>query len=137
MPRIVMITDDGGCRAEYLLRHGWHFSPAAERFAASLMERRNAKGGVEAIEPFTAEEVDETLNAQGVTLERPKGCDRVYVANMCKADYWKSSIEDAKHLALFIKDTIDDPDAPEGHVFRRWLADIEAKGVEADWEGWL
>jgi hypothetical protein len=40
--------------------------------------------------------------------------DSVYVANMCKADFLGSSIVDDVHMALYVKDVIDDPDATDG-----------------------
>lgn len=47
----------------------------------------------------------------GIKLENDSGYDACYVANMCKADYYKRSIADEAHLALFVKDYIDDVDA--------------------------
>lgn len=82
---------------------------------------------------LTKEDTDMLLTAQGVKLEHAIGLDYVYVANMAKADYWKSSIEDDKHLALFIKDTIDDTDAADGQVMRRWYADMVARGYPIEW----
>jgi hypothetical protein len=58
----------------------------------------------------------------------------VFVANMCKADYVGSSITDDKHVALYIKDTIDDEDAADGTTMRRWYATMVANGVMVDWD---
>lgn len=63
--------------------------------------------------------------------------DCVYAANMCQADYLGSSITDQKHLALYVKDTLDDPDGEDGLVFNRWYADMCWKGVAIDWESML
>lgn len=54
--------------------------------------------------------------------------------NMCKADYYGSSISDEKHFALYIKDTIDDEDAGDGTTMRRWYATMVANGMMVDWE---
>lgn len=67
-------------------------------------------------------------------VDRPALYDYVYVANMGKADYLKSSIPDEAHLALYIKDTIDDPDAPDGATMRRWYATMIAAGEPIEWD---
>lgn len=59
--------------------------------------------------------------------------DYVYAALMCKADYLGSSIEDEKHLAIYIKDTIDDYDASDETTFRRWVATMIGNGNPIDW----
>ena len=66
-----------------------------------------------------------------------KGYDYVYVANMCRADYMGSSIEDESHMAKFIKDYIEDPDAYDGMPFSRFYIDTVKKGVPIDWEEML
>ena len=62
------------------------------------------------------------------------GYDYVFVGNMCKADYYGSSITDERHFALYIKDTIDDEDAGDGTTMRRWYATMVANGTMVDWE---
>ena len=44
------------------------------------------------------------------------------------------SINDEKHFALYIKDTIDDEDAGDGTTMRRWYATMVANGMMVDWE---
>ena len=56
---------------------------------------------------------------------------------MCKADFLGSSIVDEQHMALYIKDVIDDVDAPDGLVFNRFYADCCYKGIAIDWEDML
>jgi hypothetical protein len=56
---------------------------------------------------------------------------------MCKADYLGSSIIDEKHMALYIKDVIDDVDAPDGTVMRQWYAKMVADGQPVPWEYFL
>lgn len=119
----------------YLRSYGYNFSKRACDFAVSKMKRLNpATGKKEKIEPMNKDAVEELLQKQGVKLEHNEGYNFVYVANSAKADYWKSSIEDEKHLALFIKDVIDDPDNEGGNVFRKFLSDCDAKGCVVDWE---
>jgi hypothetical protein len=38
-------------------------------------------------------------------------------------DFLGSSIIDEKHLAMYVKDVIDDEDGYDGIVFNRWYAD--------------
>ena len=74
------------------------------------------------------------LKKYNVVLENNVGYDYVFVANMCKADYLKSSIADEHHLALYVKDTIDDIDAGDGVTMRRWYATMVANGEMVDWD---
>ena len=49
-----------------------------------------------------------------------------------KEDYLGSSIKDENHLALYVKDTIDDVDASNETTFRRWLATMIGNGMPID-----
>ena len=60
--------------------------------------------------------------------------DAAYVANMCRADFFKSSVPDEQHLAMFVKDYVDDEDQVDGFIFNRWYADMTKKGLPIDWE---
>lgn len=125
-------TEDSGMEA-YIKKHGRHFNQRLCNYATSLMRKRDSATGKERqIIPFSQAEVDDLLERNGVELSSKDGLDYVYVANMAKADYWKSSIEDEKHLALFVKDTVEDYDAVDGCVFLRWAA--SAKEHEIPWD---
>lgn len=63
--------------------------------------------------------------------------DEAFVASMCKADFLNSSVIDEEHLAFYIKDVIDDIDAPDGLVFNRWYSDMCYKGIAINWEDML
>lgn len=119
----------------YLIANGWHFSKSASDFAASLMKKRKpgTKDEQEPIKPYTKEEVDELLKKYGVTLENNQLYDYVYVANKAQADYLGSSIEDEKHLALHIKDEIDDVDREEGIIMKMWHTMVRGNGVAVPW----
>lgn len=56
---------------------------------------------------------------------------------MAKADFLGSSVTDERHLALYIRDVIDDIDAPDGLIFNRWYADMCYMGLPIDWEEML
>mgnify|MGYP003509785768 CR=1 FL=1 len=70
------------------------------------------------MDPVSKEYIDKLLQSNNITLENNVGHDYVFVGNMCKADYYGSSITDEKHFALYIKDTIDDEDAGDGSTER-------------------
>lgn len=121
----------------YLRYNGMHFSKKLCDFAVSKMYKRNAQGQKEYIVPIEKSKIDELLQKQKIKLENNQLYDYVYVANMCKADFLGSSIKTEDHLALYVKDVIEDPDAYDGLVFNRWYADMCRKGVPIDWEEML
>lgn len=117
----------------YLRYNGAHFTKELCEFAVGKMKKKDTDGKMKRITPWTKEEVDEMLKANNVKLEYNELWDYVYVANMCKADFFLSSIEDKAHVAKYIKDVIDDADAYDGIVFNRWYADMCHLGYPIDW----
>ena len=122
---------------EYLEAYGWHFSKKMCEWAVGKMKCKDEAGKTKKLEPMKKDEVEEMLKKYGVKLERDAGYDCVYAANMGRADYLKSSIPDEQHLALFVKDYIDDPDGYEGMPFTRFLADCVGSGKPVIWEDML
>ena len=118
---------------DYLSYNGWHFNKKMCDFATSNMYKKDGDKKKVYIKPFTRDDVDQLLSTHEIRLERNKGYDYVFVANMAKADYWCSSISDEMHLAKFIKDYIDDPDGYDGQPFNRWLSDIRGMHIPVDW----
>ena len=80
------------------------------------------------------EKVDALLLGQGIEVKNKIGYDHVYVANMARADFYKSSIKDEEQLAQFIKDMVDDADQKDGFIFNRFYADCCHNGVPIPWE---
>ncbi len=117
---------------KYLQHYGWHFNKSLCQYAVSLMTKNGKK-----LEPLTKEFVDKLLEQHNVKLTKNIGYDYLFVANMCKADYYGSSISDEKHVALYIKDTIEDEDAGDGTTMRRWYATMIANGIMVDWEDFI
>ena len=109
---------------KYLANYGKHFSKKLCEYAVSLMMKAGADGKPQRITPMKREEVDELLKANGVELKNNALYDHVFVANMVKSDQLGSSVPDARHLALAVKDYIDDVDKAEGYLFDRWFSDI-------------
>ena len=113
----------------YLKYYGQHFNKKLCNFAVSKM-----KHGKPVI---TKEKCDEILQNNGVKLENNQLQDYVYVLNMGNNDFMGSSIVDEKHLALYVKDVIDDIDGYDGIVFNRWYADMVSCGIPIEWEEML
>lgn len=120
----------------YMRNYGPHFNRKLYEFATSLMTQI-VDGKERRIKPYTREEVDKILSGYGVEVKNAQLYDAAYVASMCKADFLGSSIIDEHHVALYIKDVIDDVDAPDGLVFNRWYADMCYMGIAIDWEAML
>lgn len=119
----------------YLRHYGRHFNRKLCEFASKKMQID--KDDEKEFKPISKEKVDTILSNYDVKLKNNQLYDYVYVANMCKADFYGSSIEDDKHFALYIKDVIDDVDGYDGLVFNRWYADMCRKGIAIDWEEML
>lgn len=119
---------------EYLEAYGWHFSKKMCEWAVSKMKVKDETGKQIKLDALKKDEVEELLKKFAVKLEKDAGYDCVYVANMAKADYYKSSIADEAHLALFVKDYIDDPDGYSGLPFTRFYADCIGSGTPIIWE---
>lgn len=114
----------------YLARHGWHFSKKAFTYATGRMRKKND----EKVTPMTYDEVEEMLKRNGITVKNDNGYDKAYVAAMIKADYMGSAIEDEQHLAMAVRDYLDDPDGYEEKAMRQWYCDTIAKGHPIPWE---
>lgn len=120
----------------YMRNYGPHFNKKLYEFAASNMTKM-VNGVERPVKPYTKEEVTNILINNGVEVKRNTLYDATYVALMCKADFLNSSIVDDRHLALYVKDVIDDVDAPDGLVFNRFYADCCYKGIPIDWDEML
>ena len=119
----------------YLMHHGWHFDKNAYEYAASMMRRINkSTGKLEKVPRYTKEEVDSLLRKYNIEVEEKGGYDYVYIAQMCKADLYGSSIPDEQHLAMYVKDVCDDADLAEGTIMRKWYASMVAMGEPVEWE---
>ena len=120
---------------KYLRNYGWHFNKKACELAVSMMKKKDpASGKKKRIEPWKKEAVDELLKINGVELENNTGYDHVYVANMCKADNFNGSVPDEAHLAMYVREIIDDADAGDGEIMRCWYAKVVSRGEVIDWE---
>lgn len=119
---------------EYLDIYGWHFSKKMCEWATSKMFKKDASGGRAFITPMKKDAVDELLKRYNIKLENKIGYDYVFAANMCIADYMGSSITDEMHVALFVKDYVDDQDGYSELPFTRFYADCIGTGTPIIWE---
>ena len=110
----------------YLKYYGQHFNKKLCDFAVSKMNHGKS--------PINKDKVEEVLNKYNIDLKFNELYDHVYVYNMGNNDFMGSSIVDEKHLALYVKDVIDDEDGYDGIVFNRWYADMVTQGIPIDWE---
>ena len=109
----------------YLKYYGQHFNKKLCDFAVSKM--RHGKS------PISKDKTDEILSKNNITLDNNELYDYVYVINMGNNDFLGSSIIDEKHLAMYVKDVIDDEDGYDGIVFNRWYADTVRLGIPIEW----
>lgn len=115
----------------YLASHGRHFSKPMLEWAVSLMKDRRGNKGT----ALEKKQFDDTMKAYGLELEQKGGFyDGPYVWAMAKSDYMGSSITDERHLALFVKDYIDDIDGNETRAFDEFYINCIAKGIDIPWE---
>ena len=110
----------------YLKYYGQHFNKKLCDFAVSKMNHGKT--------PVEKEKVDQLLSSNNIKLENNQLYDYVYVYNMGNNDFMGSSIIDEKHLALYVKDVIDDEDGYDGIVFNRWYADTVIQGIPIEWD---
>jgi hypothetical protein len=110
----------------YLKYYGKHFNKKLCDFAVSKMKHGKI--------PVSKESVENILNKHNIELEHNELYDHVYVYNMGNNDFFGSSISDEKHLAMYVKDVIDDKDGYDGIVFNRWYADTVSLGIPIEWD---
>ena len=110
----------------YLKYYGFHFNKKLCEFAVSKMKHGKTA--------MNKSQVEELLKRHNIELENNELYDHVYVANMGNNDFLGSSIPDERHLAIYVKDVIDDKDGYDGIVFNRWYADMTRCGIPIEWD---
>lgn len=122
----------------YVIANGYHFDKKLYEYAASMMRKMNKQTQKEEKVPvFTKEEVDVILKKFGVEVENKGNYDYVYAAQMCRADYLGGSVPDEQRLAMYVRETCDDVDAPDGLIFRTWVMKMSTMGESIDWYQFL
>lgn len=116
--------------AIYMSHNGPHFNKKCCDFAVSQMY----KDEDEDFKPYQKHEVENILKSYGIKVKYAQLDDITYIANMCKADYLNGSVPTEQHLAMYVKETLDDPDGCEGLVFNRWINDMRWLGIAIPWD---
>ena len=115
----------------YLSAHGRHFSKSMLKWAVSMMKDRRGNS----VKLIDKERFDELMKAYSQDIKRKEGYyDGVYVWCMAMSDYFGSSIIDEQHIAMYVKDYIDDIDGNETRAFDEFYINCIAKGVDIPWE---
>ena len=118
----------------YLEFNGWHFNKKMCQWAVSKMYKKDGEKK-EYIEPYTLESLKALQDKLNVKFEIDY--DAVYIANMCKADFLGSSIQNETQLAKYVKDVVEDPDGYDGMPFTRFYADCIGSGTSIPWDDLL
>lgn len=118
---------------EYLSYYGWHFSKKMCEWAVSNMYKMNGRNK-EYIDPITKDRLVDMQKVYNVKLSNKFEYDNLFVANMVKADFWGSAIQDEIALLKYVKDYTEDPDGYEGLPFTRFYADCIGSGTPIPWE---
>ena len=124
-------------KCEYFDKHGMHFSKALYEHAASEMYRINSNGNKEYMKPMTAEEYWQVMRKYNVQPKSEHMWDSLYVMSMAMADFMGSSLPDERSVTMYVKDYVDDPDAPEGFILGRYLSDVELENKCINWGAML
>ena len=117
----------------YIAENGWHFNKKACDYAVQYLTGKDSKP----IKPLSKEDVDALLGKYGIKLEKNKGWDYVYAANMAKSDMDGSPLSDEKSQALYVKILIDDADAAEGEIMGCWYTKMIFRRIPVDWGAFL
>ncbi len=127
-----IITEE---EAQYMEHYKGHFSRRMAEWAISMMQKKDpVSGKPKDITPYSMEEVERMIQPFQKQIGEEAIYDAWYLANMCKADYLGGSIIDKEHVALFIKDTICDPDGEPQMVLACFRAKCDVKGIPIHWE---
>lgn len=118
----------------YLEFNGWHFNKKMCQWAVSKMYKM-VDGKKEFIEPYTLDSLKALQDK--IKVEFELDYDAVYIANMCKADFLGSSIQNETLLAKYVKDVVEDPDGYDGMPFTRFYADCIGSGTSIPWSDLL
>ena len=119
---------------EYLSNHGWHFSKKLAEYATNLQRMKNADGTTH---HWDHEQVKQALERNGITIEKAKGYDCMYVANMAYSDFYPKPLASEAAILQYVKAYIDDPDGYDGIALTRYYADCIGKGEPRAWEEFL
>lgn len=118
----------------YNSKYFGHFNKRLADWAISNMAKENKTTGMlEPIKKKTIEEFDSFLKANDLRISDESYYDAYYLLHMCFADYEKS-LEDDKHRAAYIDETINDPDGEPTSVLACFVTKMDLCRVPIYWE---
>lgn len=123
--------------ADYMDMYQGQFSHKLAKKAIEMMEVKDeTSGALKPLVPHSVEEVEAVLKENGVKIPEEQIYTAWYLFHMCKADY-KKSLEDNKHIALYIEETLCDPDGDPSDVLCCFVAKMQNAGIAIHWERYL
>lgn len=124
-------------RALYEDNNKGMFSKGLAEWAISNMKVTDpTTGALKKLKPRSLEEVKEALVAAAVNLPEEFDYTAWYLFNMAVADYPKTC-DDDKRRALFVEETLCDPDGHPESVLECFEAKMIEDGVVIHWERYL
>lgn len=116
--------------------HG-QFSRKLAKWAIDNMRTRDASTGkMKPLAPRTADDVNEILKANGVTIPDQYIYTAWYLYMMSIADYPKTHTNDAQR-ASYVEETLLDPDGDPSNVLACFATKMCNAGVPIMWERFL
>ena len=116
--------------------HGLFSKKLAEWAIDRMKVRDKATGELKPIIPRTLSEVKEAMKAIDADIPEAMEYTALYLFNMAVADYPKTC-DDDKRRALFVAETLTDPDGCPESVLDCFEAKMMEKGVPIYWERML
>lgn len=123
--------------ANYMDMYQGQFSYKLAKKAIEMMEVKDeSTGTTKSLVPHSIEEMGAVLNENNVKIPEEQIYTAWYLFNMVFADY-KKSLEDNKHIALYIEETLCDPDGDPSDVLCCFVAKMQNAGIAIHWERYL
>lgn len=122
--------------AQYMDANQGHFSKSLAEWAISQMRLKNASGDLVKINSLPLDEVEKILKEANIDIKEESIYDAWYLFNMCLADYRKS-LRDNNAIAMFVEETINDPDCKPQSVLACFRAKMDTIGKPIHWERYL
>ena len=122
--------------AQYMDANQGHFSKALAQWAISRMRTKGEGRRLVKINAVPLDETETILREHGIEVKEESIYDAWYLYNMCLADY-KRSLPDNNAIAMFIDETINDPDCDPKAVLACWRAKMDVMRVPIHWERYM
>lgn len=114
----------------YLRAYGWHFNKALCEEAVKNLKGKDGKP----LQAVGKEEVEEILKQYNIKLDNEVGYDAVYLYNYAMAKFYGSSIPDKQHVALYVKDYLDDKEGAPTKALDEYVGRCIGEGRPVMWE---